>query len=181
MKKIECFILSLIFFTVMKVCVFGQTVDKTVAKPSITAATFDTTTISFALTPVVLPGIGQSLAGAETDVMYAVTTNNSFGITTLISNDTFVGGRYERTFPTIAAWLQNHTNLTGAQFRAGVTGSLGVVKASTNYWGEGAGIFVKWMPQGQTTFSMGFDVEAVNLPGISHWTPKIAISPSFSF
>ena len=120
-------------------------------------------------------------AGAETDTLFHFTANNSFGPSALISSSSFIGGRYERSFPSIATWLQNHTNLTGANFQAGLTVSAGVVKGTNNYWGERGGIFVHYAPAGSTSFSLGFDIEANNLPGISHWIPSIAISPSWNF
>lgn len=142
---------------------------------------FDSTTINFSLTPVTLPGIGQTLAGAETDVLVNFTPNNVIGETTLISNSPFIGGRYERIIPSIAKFLQEHTALTGANFEAGFTVSLGVVDGSKPHWGERGGIFLKYAPSGSTNFNIGLDIEANNLPGVVRWAPSIALGPNFRF
>lgn len=149
---------------------------------------FAGTTYNFALTPVTLPGQQQTLSGAETDFLVNFTPNNVFGETTLISTATFVGGRYERIFPSVANWIQNHTSLTGGNFEAGVTTSLGVVKGAKEYWGERAGIFLKYAPSGSQNFNIGIDAEWNNLPGIDpstssygHNVPSIAIGPNFRF
>lgn len=142
---------------------------------------FTDTTISFNLSPITLPGIGQTLSGAETDALVHFTPNNVFGETALISNQSFIGGRYERTFPSVANFLQNHTTLTGGNFQFGLTVSAGVVKADTNHWGERAGLFLKYAPNGSTNFNIGVDAEWNNLPGIAHNIPSIAIGPNFRF
>jgi len=142
---------------------------------------FESTSISFNLTPITLPGQQQTLSGAETDALVHFTPNNIFGETTLISTSPFVGGRYERVFPSIANWLQNHTSLTGGNFQAGITMSLGVVKADKTHWGERAGIFLKYAPSGASNFNIGIDAEWNNLPGIAHHIPSIAVGPNFRF
>ena len=145
------------------------------------ASPFADTTYSFGLTPVTLPGSGQTLSGAETDMMINVTPNNAFGQSTLISSKPFVGGRYDRTFPAVGKWLQNHTALTGFNFQAYLTGSVGIVKADQSHWGERVGGGIRWAPSGATNFSIAFEAQANNLPGISHWIPSLAISPQFRF
>jgi hypothetical protein len=142
---------------------------------------FADTTYNFTLTPVTLPSLGTTLAGMETDVLINLTKNNNLGETTLISSSPFIGGRYERVFPSVATWLQTHTNFTGGNFQAGLTVSLGVVKADKERWGERAGVFLKYAPNGATNFNVGLDVEANNLPGIAHWQPSIAVGPNFRF
>ena len=142
---------------------------------------FEGTTINFSLTPVTLPGIGQTLAGAETDMLVNFTPNNVIGETTLISSTPFIGGRYERVIPSIAKFLQDHTVLTGANFEAGFTVSLGVVDSSKVRWGERGGVFLKYAPAGSTNFNIGLDIEANNLPGITHWAPSVALGPNFRF
>jgi hypothetical protein len=149
---------------------------------------FIDTTYSFGLTPVTLPGVGTTVAGAESDILVSLTPNNDVGPTTLISNDTFVGGRYDRVIPQVATWLQNHTALTGYNYQFGVTSSLGIVKGAANHWGERAGFFLRWAPSGSTSFSLAFEVQANHLPGItdqvpkqSSWLPSVALSPTFRF
>jgi hypothetical protein len=149
--------------------------------PTTPPSAFQDTTISFNLTPITLPRTGTTLAGAETDALIAFTPNNAIGETTLISAEPFIGARYERTFPSIAKWLQNHTSLTGGNFEAGITISGGVVKANKEYWGERAGIFLKYAPNGATNFNIGVDAEWNNLPGIAHNIPSIAVGPNFRF
>jgi hypothetical protein len=142
---------------------------------------FDSTSISFNLTPITLPSTVQTLSGAETDAMIHFTTNNMFGETTLISSATFVGGRYDHAFPSVANWLQNHTSLTGGNFQAYITTSLGVVKADKTRWGERAGIGLKYAPAGATNFNIGAEVQWNNLPGIAHHIPSVVIGPNFRF
>lgn len=145
---------------------------------------FATTSFSFNLSPITLPKVGQTAAGAETDAMFPLTTNNRFGETTLIGNSTFIGGRYDRVFPSVAKYLQSHTALTGGNFEAGLTSSLGVVKASNTYWGGRAGFFLHYAPNGSTNFNIGFEAQANYLPGYAgatsqHWVPSLAVGPNF--
>ena len=154
-------------------CAFAQTVPP--------QSSFADTTYTFGLTPVTLPGAGTTLSGAESDILIHVTPNNAFGPTTLISSSTFVGGRYDRSFPVVANWLQNHTALTGFNYQFYVTGSVGVVKGDTSHWGERAGVGLRGAPSGSTNFSVAFEAQANNLPGISRWVPSVAISPQFRF
>lgn len=149
---------------------------------------FVDTTYNFSLTPITFPGIGTTLAGAETDILVSLTPNNAVGPSTLISNDTFVGGRYDRTIPQVATWLQNHTALNGYNFAFYATGSLGVVKGVENHWGERAGLGLRWAPAGSTSFSVAFEAQANKLPGItdtipghSSWMPSVVVSPQFRF
>lgn len=148
---------------------------------------FQSTSFSFNLSPITLPNVGSTLSGAETDAMFPLTTNNRFGETTLIGQSTFIGGRYDRVFPSIAKYLQNHTALTGGNFEAGISSSLGVVKASTkNEWGGRAGFFLKYAPNGATNFNIGFEAQANYLPRYAgdsspHWIPSIAVGPNFRF
>jgi len=142
---------------------------------------FAETTYTFNLTPITLPRTGTTLAGAETDMLVSITTNNALGATTLISSSPFVGGRYERAIPSIANYLQNHTALTGYNFQAGLTASAGVVNSGKEFWGERAGIFLKYAPAGSTSFSVAIDAEWNNFPGIAHNIPSLAISPAWRF
>lgn len=146
---------------------------------------FSTTSFSFNLAPINLPGL-NSISGAETDAMFPLTTNNHFGETTLIGQSTFIGGRYDRVFPVIANYLQNHTALTGGNFQAGVTASLGVVRNSNTSWGGRAGLFLRWAPAGSTNFNVGFEAQANYLPSYAgvnspHWVPSLAVGPNFRF
>jgi hypothetical protein len=163
------------------VCV-GQTVAPTPAPAAQPQSAFAETTYNFALSPITLPGTGTTLSGAESDVMVNFTQNNAFGATTLISNNTFVGGRYDRTFPSVANFLQSKTALTGYNYQFYVTGSVGVVRSAVNHWGERAGVGLRWAPAGSTSFSVAFEATANRLPGIADsWIPAIAVSPQFRF
>lgn len=142
---------------------------------------FSETTYSFGLTPITLPGAQQTLSGMESDILVSFTPNNAFGPTTLISSSPFVGGRYNRTIPQVGKYLQNHTALTGFNFQAYVTVSAGMVKADRSHWGERAGLGLLWAPSGASNFSVAFEAQANNLPGISKWIPSVAISPQFRF
>ena len=147
---------------------------------------FATTSFSFNLSPINLPGVGTTLSGAETDAMFPITTNNRFGETTLIGESTFSGGRYDRVFPVIATYLQNHTALTGGNFEAGVTSSLGVVKNAKTGWGGRAGLFLRWAPAGSANFNVAFEAQANYLPRYAgdnspHWVPSVAVGPNFRF
>ena len=161
--------------------VFAQT-----PAPTPTPTAFSGTSFSFNLSPITLPNVGTTLAGAETDAMFNLTTNNIFGETALIGNSTFVGGRYDRVFPSIGKYLQDHTALTGGNFQAGLTTSLGVVKSAKSTWGGRVGVFARWAPAGSTSFSMAFEAQANYLPNYAgptspHWVPSIAIVPNFRF
>ena len=148
---------------------------------------FAASNFSFNLSPISLPNLGSSIAGAETDALFPFTTNNIIGETTLIGQSTFVGGRYERVFPSVAKYLQEHTALTGGNFQAGVTSSLGVVKASSKTtWGGRAGFFLRYAPAGSTNFNIGIEAQANYLPNYAganspHWVPSVAIGPNFRF
>jgi hypothetical protein len=147
---------------------------------------FSTTTFSFNLSPINLPGLGSSVSGAETDAMFPLTANNRFGETTLIGESTFVGGRFDHVFPSVAKYLQEHTALTGGNFEAGVTSSLGVVKSGKTNWGGRAGLFLRYAPGGATNFNIGFEAQANYLPSYAglnspHWVPSIAVGPNFRF
>jgi hypothetical protein len=146
------------------------------------ASAFAATTYSFNLSQITLPGIGTTLAGAEQDMMIKFTPNNNFGESTIIASSPFIGGRYDRTIPKVSNWLQNQTALTGYNYEFYVTGSLGVVKASTNHWGGRAGLGLRWAPSGSTTFSVAFEAQANRLPGIATgWIPSVTIGPQFRF
>lgn len=149
--------------------------------PPAPQSSFADTTYSFGLTPITLPGAHTTLAGAESDILIHLTANNAFGPTTLISTATFVGGRFDHSFPSVANWLQNNTALTGYNYQAYVTASLGVVKGDTSHWGQRVGAGLRWAPAGSTSFSMAFEAQANNLPGISHWIPSVSITPQFRF
>lgn len=147
---------------------------------------FATTSFSFNLSPISLPNLGNSIAGAETDALFPLTTNNRFGETTLIGQSTFVGGRYDRVFPSVAKYIQAHTALTGGNFEAGISSSLGVVKGAKSSWGGRAGFFVHYAPAGSTSFNIGFEAQANYLPNYAgantpHWVPSIAVGPNFRF
>lgn len=147
---------------------------------------FSTTTFSFNLSPINLPGLGASVSGAETDAMFPLTTNNRFGETTLIGQSTFIGGRFDHVFPSVAKYLQSHTALTGGNFEAGITSSLGVVKSANSNWGGRAGLFLRYAPGGATNFNIGFEAQANYLPNYAgasspHWVPSIAVGPNFRF
>jgi hypothetical protein len=143
---------------------------------------FQSTSISFGLSPVTLPGYGTTLAGAETDTLFHFTTNNVVGPTVLVSSSTFVGGRYNRIFPSVSTWLQNHTALTGNQYEVGFTLSGGVVESGKSQWGGRGGFFINYALN--STWAMGFEVQANYLPGIvgqGKWAPSIAVGPNFHF
>lgn len=173
--------------TIGLLCVVALQACTPVPAPAQTTTTttppsaFESTTFNFALTPITLPGSGTTLSGAETDVMVNVSPNNAFGQTTLISSSPFIGGRYERTLPSVAKWIQNNTSLTGGNFQFALTASLGVVDASTHHYGESAGFVLKYAPSGATNFNVAADVEWANLPGIAHNIPKLSIGPNFRF
>lgn len=148
---------------------------------------FATTSFSFNLAPISLPNLGSSISGAETDAVFPITTNNIIGETTLVGQSTFIGGRYERVFPVIANYLQNHTALTGGNFQAGITASAGVVKSSIKAsWGGRAGLFLRYAPAGSQNFNIGIEAQANYLPYYAgatspHWVPSVAIGPNFRF
>ena len=150
--------------------------------PTPSPTPFAGTSVSFGLTPITLPGVGTTLAGAETDTLFHFTNYNLVGATVLVSSSTFVGGRYNRIFPSVSTWLQNHTALTGNQFQVGFTASGGVIQASKTQWGGRGGFFVNYALNG--SWAMGFEAQANYLPGMNgtqKWVPSIAVGPSFHF
>ena len=149
------------------------------AKPA--ASAFTDTTVSFGLTPVTLPSLGKTLAGAVTETSVNISTNNALGEMTLISTSPFVAGEYARMFPGASKWIQSHTNFAGANFQIGIKAQFGVVKAAKSYWGEGAAVFVNYAPSGSSSFGLGLQAGWMNLPGIQHNVPEIAVGPNFHF
>jgi len=151
--------------------------------PTPSPTPFGGTSVSFGLTPITLPSVGQTLAGAETDTLFHFTNYNLVGATVLVSSSTFVGGRYNRIFPSVSTWLQNHTALTGNQFQVGFTASGGVIESGKTQWGGRGGFFVNYALNG--SWAMGFEAQANYLPGIvtgtSKWAPSIAVGPNFHF
>jgi hypothetical protein len=145
------------------------------------ASAFADTTVTFGLTPVSLPSKVQTLSGVETDILLNISASNVLGETSLISTSPFIGGRYIRLFPSASKWIQTHTAFTGGHFQAGLTTSFGIVKASTPHYGERFGFVLNYAPAGSSTFGLGLDVEANNLPGIARWVPSIAVAPTFHF
>lgn len=158
----------------------GVCYSQTTTTPSPTP--FSTASVSFGLTPVTLPNVGTTLAGAETDTLFHFTNYNLIGPTVLVSTNTFVGGRYNRIFPSISTWLQNHTSLQGNLFQVGLTVSGGVVESGKSQWGGRSGLYVNYALN--NTWAMGFEAQANYLPGLfgtGKWGPSIAVGPSFHF
>jgi hypothetical protein len=150
--------------------------------PAPSPTPFSSASVSFGLTPIVVPGYGQTLAGAETDTLFSLTTNNLIGPTVLVSGSSFIGGRYNRVFPSVSTWLQKHTALTGTDFQVGFTASAGVVETGKSQWGGRGGFFVNYALN--NTWAMGFEAQANYLPGIAtngKWAPSIAVGPNFHF
>jgi hypothetical protein len=160
----------------LSLAAFAQTTTSTAP-----VSAFADTTVTFGLTPITLPSKVQTLSGVETDILLNVSTNNVFGESNVISSQPFLAGRYIRLFPSVSKYLQNHTSFTGGHFQAGLTMSLGVVKAATPHYGERFGFVLNYAPAGSSSFGLGLDVEANNLPGIAHWVPSIAVAPTFHF
>lgn len=151
------------------------------------SSAFPSTSVTFNLTPVTLPGAKTSLAGAETDAKLKVSTNLAIGETNLIGGDyAFIGERSDYVIPQFSKWLQNTSpTLNGYQFQLGVTQSLGVIRspvsAGTNasHWGERAGMFLNYAMNGNT--GLGFEAQWCNFPGYAHSTYSIAFGPNFHF
>lgn len=163
---------------------FGQSCPSTPAN----CPAFQESTISIGLTPITLPSLGQTLAGAQTDTVFNLTTNNQLGATALISNSSYIGPRVNRILPSVSSWLQNHTALSGSQFQCGLTFSAGIVEASKKQWGGDGGFFCNYAPSGTSAWAVAFQGGAAYLPGITNadgghakWIPKIAIGPQFKF
>lgn len=149
---------------------------------------FNESTVSFGLTPVTLPSFGSTLAGVESDTAFNFTNYNQIGVRTIISSSTYIGPVYNRIFPSVSSYLQNHTALTGNQFQVGLTVSGGIVEASKQQWGGDGGLFVNYAPSGSKTWAIAFTGTAAYLPGIANvsghsgkWIPKVAIGPAFKF
>lgn len=171
---------ALILMLLVPVAVFAQT-------PAPAPSAFPSTTVNFNLTPVTLPGAKTSVAGAETDVKFSPTPNNSIGSTTLISgNYSFIGGRYDRIIPQFSKWIDNLSpTLNGYQLQLGVTGSLGVVRTplsagqNQSHWGERAGLFLNYAVNGNV--GLGVEGQWTNLPGYIHTSYSVAFGPNFHF
>jgi hypothetical protein len=179
MKTLTAILIAL----ALSVAAIAQTPTPT-PTPTPAPTPFASASVSFSLTPITLPSVGQTLAGAETDTLFHLTSNNLFGATILVSSSTFVGGRYNRVFPSVSTWLQNHTSLPGNQFEVGYTASGGVVQSSKTQWGGRSGFFVNYALTPGGAWAMGFEAQANYLPGIvspGKWTASIAVGPSFHF
>lgn len=146
---------------------------------------FPSTTVTFNLSPITLPGLKSTIAGAETDILISPSNSLSVGETTVTgASMLFVGGRAQYVIKPVSQFIQTHSpNLNGYQFQFGVTSSLGVVKpvdiAGTAHWGERAGVFLNYAINGQ--WGMGLDTEWGNFPGVQHNTWTLAFGPSFHF
>lgn len=149
------------------------------------APAFPTTSTQLTLSPITLPGLTNSVAGAETDVLISPSPMLALGETTLTSTSmVFAGGRFNYVIKPVSTWIQNHSpNLNGYQFQFGLTGSVGVVKPVGNigspHWGERAGGFLNYAINGQ--WGAGVDIEWGNFPGVQHNTWTFAVGPNFHF
>ena len=79
----------------------------------------------------------QVTSGVETDMVLAISKTDGLGESTLVASSTFVGGRYEHSFPSISKWIDNNSALSGYNLKFGITLTPGLVKTSTVlHWGE---------------------------------------------
>ena len=79
---------------------------------------FQTQTVSINLAALHLPGIQNTVTGAESDIDLSLTPNNLLAQTAIVSsNYSFIGGRYERQFAGAQKWLNNLSpSLNGYNF-----------------------------------------------------------------
>lgn len=148
---------------------------------------FQSTTVTFNLNQITLPGAKQSLAGAEIDAKLKITPNTQIGETSLVAADySFIGGRGDHVFPGFSKWLNNISPmLNGYQFQLGLTGSVGVVRvpigagANASHWGERAGFFLNYAVSGNT--GLAVEGQWCNFPGYAHTTYSVAFGPNFHF
>lgn len=175
---------------ILAICLYLQLgVLPTKAQNAQQPSAFPTTTVTFNLSPVTLPGARTAVAGAETDAKLKITQNVNIGETTLIGgNYSFIGGRGDYVIPQFSRWLQNaSTTLNGYQFQLGVTGSLGVIRTpsltnigqSQSHWGQRFGVFLNYSLSGNT--GLGLETQWCNFPGYAHNTYSIAFGPNFHF
>jgi hypothetical protein len=181
----KCFkttmVIGFLILTMVLGC-YAQTTPTPTSTSTSTPTPFSSASVSFSLTPITLPNYGQTLPGVETDTLFHFTTYNLIGPTVLVSGNSFVGGRYNRIFPSVSTWLQNHTALTGSNYQVGFTLSGGVVETGKSEWGGRGGLFVNYALNG--TWAMGFEAQANYLPGMfkqGKWGPSIAVGPNFHF
>lgn len=176
------------FITILGLLLAGLSYGQTTPNaPTPQPSAFADTTVNFSLTPISLPGVSQSVPGAETDVKLNVSTNNVVGETTLISSAySFIGGRYDRMIPSFSTWLNNHSpQLNGYNFQLGLTASLGVVRTpngvgtTAEHWGERAGAFINY--KANSIMGLGVEAQWCNFPGYSHNTYSVAVGPNFHF
>ena len=184
MRKDLAIVLIILAFMFGTLLVRGQTTSPAAPTPQPTA--FPSTSVTFNLAPLTLPGAKTSVAGAETDVKVKISTNFDIGETTLVSADyTFVGERSDYVIPQFSKWLQNTSpTLNGYQFQLGVTQSLGVSRGQlgpngTSHWGERAGAFLNYSFNGTT--GLGLEAQWCNFPGYVHNTYSLAFGPNFHF
>jgi hypothetical protein len=146
---------------------------------------FPETTVTLNLSPITLPGLTNTVAGAETDVLISPSPNLSFGESTLASSSMiFAGGRANYVIMPVSTWIQNNSpNLNGYQFQFYVTASLGVVKpvgvSGNPHWGERSGVGLNYAINGQ--WGAGFDAEWGNFVGVQRNTWTLAFGPNFHF
>lgn len=165
----------------------GLAIGQTTPPPAPQPTAFPTTTVSFNLTPISLPGAKTSVSGAEVDAFLKLTSNISFGETSLISGGySFIGGRVNYVIPQFSKWLNNTSpTLNGYQFQLGVTGSLGVDRVPTgpgvsaSHWGERAGLFLNYAVNG--TVGLGMEAQWCNFPGYAQTSYSVAFGPNFHF
>jgi hypothetical protein len=146
------------------------------------AQSYDQPKVSCNAVPVSFVTMKHTTTGVETDMVVGVTAKDGLGESTIVASNTFVGLRYERVFPSIAKWLDNSTSLAGYNFKIGLSLTPGLVKTPTVlHWGERAGLFMKYSPQGSKSFSLGAEVQWNNFPGIVHDTLSLSVGPNFKW
>lgn len=147
-----------------------------------------TTTWNFTLSPISVPGIGQTVAGTEGGVGVGLTPNLQLGETTIIAPGNsfqYFAGRGIYNVAALANALNNHTAFSGLQFQFQPTVSAGVVRitqpTAVQHFGFTAGGIVNYRFGTSGTWALGAKIEYAKFPGLKANGMIASFGPKLSF
>lgn len=167
-------------FAIALVCLLSAVAFAQTAPP--------TTTWNFTLSPVSVPGVGQTVAGTEGGVAVGLTPNVQLGETTIIApgnNFQYFAGRGVYNLAGLANALNNHTAFSGLQFQFQPTVSAGVVRitgpVAAQHVGFTVGGIVNYRFGSSGTWALGAKVEYAKFPGLRNNAMIASFGPSLHF
>jgi hypothetical protein len=147
------------------------------------------TTYTFALAPVSVPGLGQTVAGTEAIVAVQISNSVSLGETNIIApgnNFQYFGGRGFYQIDWLSKKLNNISpTLNGLQFQFIPTLSVGVGRITApvtqQHIGFTAGGIVNYRFGASGTWALGGKVEYAKFPGLKNNGWIASFGPSLHF